>query len=99
MPHHLCEYLFKLANQFSDFYSNCRVVGDPKQNRCASAVVPVWCPWLAQSYRATGYTAYRCPCTCRPTCVHLSRLLLCHATALVVRQCMELLGISPIDRL
>lgn len=37
MPHHLCEYLFKLANQFSDFYSNCRVVGDPKQNRCGAA--------------------------------------------------------------
>ena len=39
-----------------------------------------------------------CACVCARACDH-SRLVLCHATALCFRKCMELLGINPIERL
>jgi arginyl-tRNA synthetase len=31
MPHTLCEYLFSTASLFSDFFRDCKVVGDAKQ--------------------------------------------------------------------
>lgn len=31
MPHHLCEYLYNTSSLFSDFFRDCKVVGDPKQ--------------------------------------------------------------------
>jgi len=33
LPNHLCEYLWKLATHFSDFYNKCHVVGVPEQSR------------------------------------------------------------------
>ena len=72
MPHHLCEYLWKLANQFSDFYNNCRVVGDAAQDRC------VW-PCMCRSYSQVpcrvwwkGWCAhidYATACVCVRVCV------------------------------
>lgn len=32
MPHHLCEYLYELANKFNAFFRDCRVIGVPEQN-------------------------------------------------------------------
>lgn len=32
MPHHLCTYLYELAQAFNRFYENNRVVGDERQN-------------------------------------------------------------------
>ncbi len=31
MPHHICTYLYELAQTFNRFYENSRVVGDPRQ--------------------------------------------------------------------
>jgi arginyl-tRNA synthetase len=31
MPHTLCEYLYNTSALFSDFFRDCKVVGDPKQ--------------------------------------------------------------------
>lgn len=32
MPHHLCEYLYELANKFNVFFRDCRVIGSDQQN-------------------------------------------------------------------
>lgn len=32
MPHHICTYLYELAQNFNRFYENNRVIGDPRQN-------------------------------------------------------------------
>lgn len=31
MPHRFCEFLYDLSSKFSDFFRDCKVVGDPKQ--------------------------------------------------------------------
>jgi arginyl-tRNA synthetase len=31
MPHHICTYLYELAQTFNGFYEKCRVVGDPRE--------------------------------------------------------------------
>ncbi len=31
MPHHICTYLYELAQTFNRFYENAKVVGDPRQ--------------------------------------------------------------------
>ncbi|XP_037404718.1 arginine--tRNA ligase, cytoplasmic-like [Triticum dicoccoides] len=59
-PHRLCDYLYTLSERFSQFYTNCQVVGSPEET---------------------------------------SRLLLCQATAIVMRQCFHLLGITPVHKL
>uniref|UniRef100_A0A453ECF3 arginine--tRNA ligase n=1 Tax=Aegilops tauschii subsp. strangulata TaxID=200361 RepID=A0A453ECF3_AEGTS len=58
-PHRLCDYLYTLSERFSQFYTNCQVVGSPEET---------------------------------------SRLL-CQATAIVMRQCFHLLGITPVHKL
>ncbi|CAM6109547.1 unnamed protein product [Calypogeia fissa] len=60
LPNTLCEYLYNLADRFTDFYTNCKVVGSEEES---------------------------------------SRLLICEATAIVMRQCFKLLGITPLYRL
>lgn len=30
-PHHLCNYLYELANRFSAFYRQCKVIGSPEE--------------------------------------------------------------------
>ena len=32
MPHHVCTYLYELAQAFNRFYENNRVIGDPRQD-------------------------------------------------------------------
>jgi arginyl-tRNA synthetase len=32
MPHHICTYLYELAQVFNGFYEKCRVVGDPRES-------------------------------------------------------------------
>ena len=32
MPHHVCTYLYELAQVFNRFYENSRVIGDPRQD-------------------------------------------------------------------
>ncbi|KAI5005657.1 hypothetical protein ZWY2020_032900 [Hordeum vulgare] len=60
LPHRLCDYLYTLSDRFSQFYTNCQVVGSPEET---------------------------------------SRLLLCQATAIVMRQFFHLLGITPVHKL
>jgi arginyl-tRNA synthetase len=31
-PHHIADFCYELVGAFSDFYNDCKVVGDPKQN-------------------------------------------------------------------
>jgi arginyl-tRNA synthetase len=31
MPHHICTYLYELAQNFNRFYEHNRVIGDPRQ--------------------------------------------------------------------
>ena len=65
---------------------------------CVLCLVPCrvwWKGWCAHIDYATA-------CVCVRVCVRAcgpSRLVLCHATALCFRKCMELLGINPIERL
>jgi arginyl-tRNA synthetase len=37
-PHHVCAYLYELAQQFNRFYEHNRIVGDERQNERASLV-------------------------------------------------------------
>jgi arginyl-tRNA synthetase len=60
LPNVLCEYLYTLSGMFTDFYTNCKVVGSEQE---------------------------------------VSRLLLCEATAVIMRECFSLLGIKPLYRL
>ncbi|KAF3796375.1 Arginine--tRNA ligase [Nymphaea thermarum] len=60
LPNTLCEYLYNLSENFTKFYSTCRVVGSEEET---------------------------------------SRLLLCEATAVVMRICFRLLGIVPLYKL
>ena len=60
-PHLLCDYLYDLANTFTAFHRDCRVIDEGKVNE--------------------------------------SRLLLCHATATVMSQCFDLLGIDKLERI
>jgi len=32
MPHHICTYLYELAQSFNRFYEHSRVIGDPREN-------------------------------------------------------------------
>lgn len=32
MPHHICTYLYELAQEFNRFYENNRVIGDPRES-------------------------------------------------------------------
>jgi arginyl-tRNA synthetase len=32
VPHHVCTYLYELAQTFNRFYEKNRVIGDPRQN-------------------------------------------------------------------
>ena len=32
MPHHICTYLYELAQTFNSFYEKNRVVGDPREH-------------------------------------------------------------------
>eukprot|EP00898_Chlorokybus_atmophyticus_P004813 jgi/Chlat1/5332/Chrsp35S05264 len=59
-PHKLCEYLYDVSGAFTEFYTECKVLGSDEED---------------------------------------SRLLLCEATAMVMRQCFELLGIRRLERL
>eukprot|EP01018_Ginkgo_biloba_P001980 Gb_29722 [translate_table: standard] len=60
LPNTLCEYLYNLSENFTKFYSTCKVVGSDEET---------------------------------------SRLLICEATAIVMRECFKLLGITPLYRL
>uniref|UniRef100_A0A7S3NN71 arginine--tRNA ligase n=1 Tax=Aureoumbra lagunensis TaxID=44058 RepID=A0A7S3NN71_9STRA len=60
IPARLCDYLYKLATKLTEFVTECKVLGDPRQYH---------------------------------------RLLLCHATGIIMRQCFALLGIKPLDRI
>lgn len=60
LPNTLCEYLYNLSENFTKFYSTCKVVGSEEET---------------------------------------SRLLLCEATAIVMRECFKLLGITPLYKL
>ncbi|XP_068651959.1 arginine--tRNA ligase, cytoplasmic-like isoform X2 [Aristolochia californica] len=60
LPNLLCDYLYKLSEKFTRFYTSCQVVGSPEE---------------------------------------CSRLLLCEATAVVMRKCFDLLGIVPVYKI
>jgi len=38
MPHHICTYLYELAQSFNRFYENNRVLGDPRQQQRLSLI-------------------------------------------------------------
>ncbi len=58
--HRLPEFMWDLSNRFSQFYTDCRVVGSPEEH---------------------------------------SRLLLCEATRKILKNCFNLLGIEPLERM
>ncbi|XP_074273706.1 arginine--tRNA ligase, chloroplastic/mitochondrial-like [Silene latifolia] len=60
LPNVICEYLYGLSEDFTQFYTNCKVNGSAEET---------------------------------------SRLLLCEATATVMRKCFELLGITAVYKL
>lgn len=60
LPNVLCEYLYNLSEDFTRFYSECKVVDSEEET---------------------------------------SRLLLCEATAAVMRKCFHLLGIVPVYKI
>jgi len=60
LPNILCEYLYTLSGMFTEFYTNCKVVGSEEEP---------------------------------------SRLLICEASAVIMRECFKLLGIRPLYRL
>ena len=62
-PHHLCTYLYELAERFTAFYESCPVLTAPDE-------------WVRES-----------------------RLSLCALTARVIDTGLDLLGISPVDRM
>jgi arginyl-tRNA synthetase len=31
MPHHICTYLYELAQEFNRFYEKSRIIGDPRE--------------------------------------------------------------------
>ena len=60
VPHRLTDYVYSLSDAFSQFYTECKVVGSESE---------------------------------------ASRLLLCEATARVMRKCFELLGMTPLYKI
>jgi arginyl-tRNA synthetase len=60
LPNILCEYLYTLSGMFTEFYTNCKVIGSEEE---------------------------------------VSRLLICEASAVIMRECFKLLGIRPLYRL
>lgn len=32
LPSRLCDYLYRLSTKFTDFVTECKVLGDPRQN-------------------------------------------------------------------
>ena len=89
---------------FNQFYVECHVMGTPgaRAARCSFAVCP---PGLGAGvvggHAASARLSAR-PTPCPPpplTAEEDSRLLLVQATALVMRQCFQLLGITPLYRI
>jgi arginyl-tRNA synthetase len=56
MPHHICTYLYELAQQFNRFYEGNRVVGDPRQD-LRSALVGRYAETLKSGLRLLGIAA------------------------------------------
>ena len=55
-PHHICSYLFELAQNFNRFYENSRVVGDARQD-FRLALVKLYADRLAQGLELLGIAA------------------------------------------
>ena len=47
MPHHICTYLYELAQTFNRFYENNRVLGDPRES-ARLALVKIYADTLKQ---------------------------------------------------
>lgn len=83
-PHRLCDYLYSLSETFSKFYTNCQV--SLSLFSAPHLTLTAFPPvwWLQQVVGSPEET---------------SRLLLCEATAILMRQCFHLLGITPVHKL
>lgn len=53
MPHHVCTYLYELAQTFNRFYENNRVIGDPRQ-ATRLALVTMYADTLKQGLTLLG---------------------------------------------
>lgn len=56
MPHHICSYLYELAQAFNSFYEHNRVIGDPRQSQ-RLALVSAYADTLARGLGLLGITA------------------------------------------
>lgn len=56
MPHHVCTYLYELAQVFNSFYEHNRVIGDPRQD-LRLQLVSVYADTLKKGLRLLNITA------------------------------------------
>lgn len=56
MPHHICTYLYELAQEFNRFYEKNRVIGDPRQ-QIRLALVDKYAARLKDGLELLGITA------------------------------------------
>ncbi|HWZ66096.1 MAG TPA: arginine--tRNA ligase [Patescibacteria group bacterium] len=55
-PHHICNYLYELTQQFNRFYEHNRIIGDPRQNQRAE-LVNSYCQVLENGLGVLGIPA------------------------------------------
>jgi arginyl-tRNA synthetase len=56
LPHHICTYLYELAQEFNRFYENNRVIGDDRE-ATRLALVSAYRSILANGLNLLGITA------------------------------------------
>ena len=56
MPHHICTYLYELAQTFNRFYENNRVIGEPRE-RIRLGLVSHYADTLKQGLELLGIHA------------------------------------------
>jgi len=56
MPHHICTYLYELAQQFNSFYEHNRVIGDPRE-AARLQLVTLYADTLKNGLNLLGITA------------------------------------------
>ena len=88
LPHVLCEYLYELSERYTSFYSVHQVwiqyILRFSLNICDISLISLK-TWTFLQVIGSAEEA--------------SRLLLCEATAIVMRKCFHLLGITPVYKI
>ncbi|KAK6158993.1 hypothetical protein DH2020_006307 [Rehmannia glutinosa] len=86
LPNVLCEYLYSLSENSTRFYTSCQFLNAEKLIN--GSVKSRVCSKLLLEYLQVVGSAEE-----------TSRLLLCEATAVVMRQCFYLLGLTPVYKI